>query len=159
MKCSLKLVSKGPVNIIPALVRIMAWGWPGDKPLSEPMMAYSVMHICVTQPQSLNSLRPSDTYTSVNRHQAIIWTNAGILFIGPKGTNFSKILIAILTFIQENAFESVVCEKAAILSRPQCVNVQSGNRWYLTILRPEEEAIIMPTMISNAFSYIKIIEF
>ena len=25
-------------------------------------------------------------------------------------------------FIQENAFESVVCEKAAILSRPQCVN-------------------------------------
>ena len=25
-------------------------------------------------------------------------------------------------FIQENAFESVVCEMAAILSRPQCVN-------------------------------------
>ena len=25
-------------------------------------------------------------------------------------------------FIQENAFESVVCETAAILSRPQCVN-------------------------------------
>ena len=24
-------------------------------------------------------------------------------------------------FIQENAFESVVCEMAAILSRPQCV--------------------------------------
>ena len=26
-------------------------------------------------------------------------------------------------FIQENAFESVVCETAAILSRPQCVDV------------------------------------
>ena len=25
-------------------------------------------------------------------------------------------------FIQENAFESVVCKMAAILSRPQCVN-------------------------------------
>ena len=25
-------------------------------------------------------------------------------------------------FIQENAFESVVCEMTAILSRPQCVN-------------------------------------
>ena len=25
-------------------------------------------------------------------------------------------------FIQENAFESVVCETAVILSRPQCVN-------------------------------------
>ena len=26
-------------------------------------------------------------------HQAIIWTNAGILLIGPLGTNFSEILI------------------------------------------------------------------
>ena len=26
-------------------------------------------------------------------------------------------------FIQENGFECVVCEMAAILSRPQCVNV------------------------------------
>ena len=25
-------------------------------------------------------------------------------------------------FIQENAFENVVCETAAILSQPQCVN-------------------------------------
>ena len=30
--------------------------------------------------------------------QAIIWTNAGILFIGPLGTNFSEILINIYTF-------------------------------------------------------------
>ena len=28
-------------------------------------------------------------------HQAIIWTNAGILLIGPLGTNFSEILIEI----------------------------------------------------------------
>ena len=27
-------------------------------------------------------------------------------------------------FIQENAFESAVCEMAAILSRPQCVNIK-----------------------------------
>ena len=34
------------------------------------------------------------------RRQAIIWTNAGILLIGPGplGTNFSEILIEILTF-------------------------------------------------------------
>ena len=38
--------------------------------------------------------------------QAIIWTNAGILLIQNLGTNFSEILIEILTFfIQENAFE------------------------------------------------------
>ena len=29
-------------------------------------------------------------------------------------------------FIQENAFESVVCQMAAILSRPQCVKTNSG---------------------------------
>ena len=32
------------------------------------------------------------------RPQAIIWTNAGILLIGPLGTNFSEILIGIQTF-------------------------------------------------------------
>ena len=30
--------------------------------------------------------------------QAIIWTNGGILLIGPLGTNFSEILIEINTF-------------------------------------------------------------
>ena len=35
---SLKFVSNGPINNIPALVQIMAWRWPGDKPLSELMM-------------------------------------------------------------------------------------------------------------------------
>ena len=32
------------------------------------------------------------------RDQAIIWTSAGILLIGPLGTNFSEILIEIETF-------------------------------------------------------------
>ena len=34
-----------------ALVQIMAWHRPGDKPLSEPMMVSLLMHICVTRPQ------------------------------------------------------------------------------------------------------------
>ena len=33
-----QLVPKGPLNNIAALVHIMAWRRPGDKPLSEPMM-------------------------------------------------------------------------------------------------------------------------
>ena len=48
---SLKFVPKGPINNIPALVQIMAWRRPGDKPLSEPMMVNFLTHICVTQPQ------------------------------------------------------------------------------------------------------------
>ena len=39
---------------IPALVQIMAWRRPGDKPLSEPMMVSLLMHICVTRPQWVN---------------------------------------------------------------------------------------------------------
>ena len=34
-KISLKFVPKVPINNIPALVQIMAWRQPGDKPLSE----------------------------------------------------------------------------------------------------------------------------
>ena len=40
LKISLKFVPTGPINNIPALVRIMAWRCPGDKPLSEPMIVY-----------------------------------------------------------------------------------------------------------------------
>ena len=35
----LRCVPKGPINNIPALVPTMAWHQPGNKPLSEPMMA------------------------------------------------------------------------------------------------------------------------
>ena len=38
IKISLKVVPRGPINNIPALVQIMAWRRPGDKPLSEPML-------------------------------------------------------------------------------------------------------------------------
>ena len=38
IKIPLKFVLKGPINNIPALVQIMAWHRPGDKPLSESMM-------------------------------------------------------------------------------------------------------------------------
>ena len=48
---SLKFVPKGQINNIPALVQIMAWRRPGDKPLSEPMMVSLPTHICVTRPQ------------------------------------------------------------------------------------------------------------
>ena len=53
-KNSLKFVAKGLINNIPALVLIMAWRRPGDKPLSEPMLVRSLTHICVTRPQWVN---------------------------------------------------------------------------------------------------------
>ena len=48
---SLTFVPKGLINNIPALVQIMAWRRPGDRPLSEPMMVNLLTHICVTRPQ------------------------------------------------------------------------------------------------------------
>ena len=53
------------------------------------------------------------------RRQAIIWTNAGILLIGPLGTNFYE---NSYIFIQGDAFENVACVIVTILSQPQCVN-------------------------------------
>ena len=81
-----------------------------------------VTHICVSK----LTIIVSDNGLSPDRRQAIIRTSAGILLIGPLGTNFSEILIEILTFsLKKNAFESVVCKTAVILSRPQCVNAYS----------------------------------
>ena len=51
IKFSLKYVRKGSIDNNPALVQIMTWRRPGDKPLSEPMMVRSLTHICVTRPQ------------------------------------------------------------------------------------------------------------
>ena len=63
----------------------------------------------------------SDNGLSLDRRQAIIWTNAGILLIGPLGTNLSEMAIAIHTFfIKENAFENIVYEMATICL---CLNV------------------------------------
>ena len=54
IKISLNFVPKGQINNIPALVQIMAWCRPGDKPLSEPMMVSLTTYICVTRPQWVN---------------------------------------------------------------------------------------------------------
>ena len=53
-----------------------------------------VTYICVNNLTIIGS----DNGLSPDRHQAIIWTIAGILLAGPLGTNFSEILIGIQTF-------------------------------------------------------------
>ena len=53
-----------------------------------------VTHMCISKLAILGS----DNGLSPGRRQTIIWTNAGILLIGPLWTNFSEILIEIYTF-------------------------------------------------------------
>ena len=52
-----------------------------------------VTHICASKIAIIGS----DNGLSPGRRQAIIWANAGILFIGPLGTKFSEISIEIHT--------------------------------------------------------------
>ena len=58
-----------------------------------------------------------DNGLSPGRRLAIIWTNAGIVLIGPLRTNFSDIWIEILKFsFKKN--QKFVCEAVANLPRP-----------------------------------------
>ena len=68
----LKFVPKGQINNILALVQIMAWRRPGDKPLSEPMVVSLLTHICVTRPQWINN--PSNApFLTEYKSVAISW--------------------------------------------------------------------------------------
>ena len=58
----------------------------------------------------------SDNNLSPVRHQAIIWTKAGLLWIGSLQTNFSEILIKIRFWFKKMHIENVVCKMAVILS-------------------------------------------
>ena len=58
IKISLKLVLNGPINNIPALVLIMAWCRPGDKPLSVTLMVGLSTFLCVTRSQWVHISSP-----------------------------------------------------------------------------------------------------
>ena len=72
-------------------------------------------HICVG---NLTIIGP-DNGLLPDRRQAIIWTNAGILLIGPWGTNFSEILIGIQTF----SFEKMHLKMSSAKWRPFCIGL------------------------------------
>ena len=55
IKISPKFVLQCTTNNVQTLVQIMAWCRPGDKPLSESMTGCLLTHICITQPQWVNT--------------------------------------------------------------------------------------------------------
>ena len=77
------------------------------------------MHIYVSKLTIIDS----DNGLSPGQHQAIIWTNAAILLIGPLGTNFSEINRNLYIFIQENPLENVIWKMVAFLFWPQRVKL------------------------------------
>ena len=81
-----------------------------------------VTHICVSKLTIIGS----DNGLSPDRRQAIIWTNAGLLLIGPLGTNFSEILIEILTF----SFKKMRLKVSSAKWRPFCLGLNVLNAHY-----------------------------
>ena len=90
-----------------------------------------VTHICVGKLTIIGS----DNGLSPARCQAIIWTNAGILLIGPLGTNFSEILIRIQTF----SFTKMHLKMLSAKWRPFCLGLNvlrkdvAPNRWQTSV--------------------------
>ena len=78
-----------------------------------------VTHICVSKQISIGS----DNGLSPGRRQAIIWTNAGKLLIGPLGTNFSEILIEIYKF----SFKRTLLKMSSGKWRPSCLGLNVLN--------------------------------
>ena len=74
-----------------------------------------VTHICVSKLTIIGS----DNGLLPGRRQAIIRTNAGILFIEPLGTNFSEILIEIRTF----SFKKMCLKVSSAKRRPFCLGL------------------------------------
>ena len=72
-------------------------------------------HICIGNLTNIGS----ENGLSPDRRQAIIWTNAGLLLIGPLGTNFSEILIEILAF----SFKKMRLKVSSAKWRPFCLSL------------------------------------
>ena len=72
-------------------------------------------HICVSK----LSVTGSDNGLSPDRRQAIIWTNAGILSIGPLATNVRELLIKIHTF----SFKKINLKMSSGKWRPFCLGL------------------------------------
>ena len=72
-------------------------------------------HICVSKLTIIGS----DNGLSPGRRQAIIWTSAGILLIGPLGTNFNEILIEIHVF----SFKKMHLKMSSAKWRPFCLGL------------------------------------
>ena len=91
-----------------------------------------VKHICACR----LTITGSDNGLSPGRRQAIIWTNAGILLLGPLGTNVSENSIEILTF----SFTKMRLKVSSAKWRPFCLGL---NALTLLVLRLEYFGLTM----------------
>ena len=77
IRISLRFVPTVPIDNKPALVKIMAWRLPGDKPLSEPIMvSLLMMHIGITWPQWVEGqIRQCNSFKYIGVAPCRWWAN------------------------------------------------------------------------------------
>ena len=93
-------------------------------------------HICVTYV----TIIVSDNGLSPSRHQAIIWTNAGILPIGPLGTNFNETSIGIQTF----SFTKMHLKMSSAKRLPFCLGLNVLNPLLFQLWFPQNPRTSVP---------------
>ena len=122
IKISLKFVPKGLINNIPALVQIMAWRRPGDKPLSEPMIVRLPTHICITRPRWVKSYTLYRLNSLYSLWQGA-WSlyNCPVLAVLPKESPGmdAQSLQKRLCIVRDMAVKSTVCAIINFFPNPQ----------------------------------------
>ena len=96
-----------------------------------------VTHVCVHN-LTINGL---DNGLSPGRRQAIIWSNSGILLIGPLGINVSEIIIEIHAF----SFKKIHLKMSSAKWRPFCLGLnvfRTGD----ALLRPWAQSALAQMM-------------
>ena len=100
IKISGRFVPRGLIKNIPALVQIMVWLKPGDKPLSEAMIVRLLTHVCITRPQWIKGLIPPNSMlASIISILLIKWIPNNIICLGGKITSNNLFLMIIICFI------------------------------------------------------------
>ena len=121
------MISSMPVidNAVPFRVILVTAGWGISCEIALRLTNWGwVTHICVSNLTIISS----DNSLSPGSRQAIIWTNAEILFILPIGTNFIEILIEIHTY----SFKEIHVKILSAKWRPFCLSLNVLMSLYLT---------------------------
>ena len=118
--CPNPTISHSSINLTKSFYAKLNTLRPWDKMAALSLTHWGrVTHICVSKLTIIGS----DNGLSPGRRQAIIWTNVGILLIGPLGANFSEILIEILTF----SFKKMRFKVSSAKWRPFCLGLNGLN--------------------------------
>ena len=104
-------------------------------------------HICVGKLTIIGS----DNGLSPGRRQAIIWTNARILLIGPLGTNFNEISIE----IQIISFRKMHLNMSSAKWRPFCLGLNELRLYAVNTSRLRQMVVILLTTFTNLFCWMK----